>query len=84
MPRVFSSEQRLSNFVSAAKGGEEGSGTAIVTITEGLGAGVESALGRVADVEITNKKSHSIGVRGSSSSSIKKSPAEFLKGTSGW
>ena len=50
--------------------GEEGSGTASVTITESLCAGVEPALGRVPKLEVTNKKLHSIKARRQTSSGI--------------
>ena len=46
------------------EGGEEGSGTASVTITESLG------LGRVPYLEVTNKKLHSIKARRQTSSGI--------------
>ena len=82
-PHVHPSEKRLSNFNSAGDGCDEGSITASVTITEGLGAGVEPALGWVADVEVTDEELHAIRVRRPSSGSITKSSAKFLEGAFG-
>ena len=54
-PQILTSEAGLGNFNSAWDGGGEGGGTACV-VTEGLGAGVDPALGWVADVGVTNEE----------------------------
>ena len=45
----------IAHQILTSEGGDEGCSAADVTVAEGLGAGVEPALGWVADVEVTKK-----------------------------
>ena len=77
---VLAREVGLSNFHRATDGGKEDSGATCIAITKGLVAGIES---RVSDVEVTDKKTYTIGPGWPQGSRGTNLPAKFLQGTLG-